>query len=74
MASVRELACGPDCIWPDREHLEPHVDWIGDSPLAHGEDEDRNDEDDMPFCLCGHPNYLTCPRWASEGLMSMEIS
>lgn len=69
---MRELACGPQCIWPNRSHLEPEIDWIGNSPLAHGESE-RNDSTGDAYCLCGHPQYLTCPRWATEGLMSSTI-
>lgn len=72
---MNELACGPDCPWPDQLHLEPRVYWIGDSPLAHGEDDERANDPvwDMPYCLCGHPHYLTCPRDATEGLMTWTI-
>lgn len=81
---VSALACGPDCMWPDRPHVEARIDWIGDWPLAHGEDEDRTvpgtggwnglyTESPDNYCLCGHPNYMTCPRWITEGIASMEI-
>lgn len=70
---MSELQCGPECMWPERQHLEPTVDWIGNAPLAHGEDENRSDEDGDAYCLCGHPNYLTCPRFLSEGILSWTI-
>ena len=72
---MSELACGPECIWPDEPHLEPRVEWLGDWPLMHGEDEERGDAPGhpTPYCLCGHPNYMTCPRWLSEGVLSMTI-
>jgi hypothetical protein len=53
-----ERPCGCPLDAPD--HLDPEPDWIGDTPIMHGE----RDEPSTSFwgapCLCGHPNYLTC--------------
>lgn len=81
---MSELQCGPECWTPDEPHAEPVIDWIGDWPLAHGESERPVPGTDVfnglytpapdAYCLCGHPNYMTCPRWISEGLASMTFS
>lgn len=79
-----ELTCGPECWCPDEVHAEPEIDWVGDMPLAHGESERAvpgsgfdygsfRGGPDM-YCLCGHPNYMTCPRWMTEGLTSWEVN
>lgn len=76
--------CSPDCPYPDQVHLAPEVDWIGDWPLTHGESERAvagtggfngvYTESPDPYCLCGHPNYLTCPAAFGEGsVMGMEV-
>lgn len=54
-------------------HREPEPDWIGNMPVEHGESDHPvpdtggwnglyTESPDM-FCLCGHPNYMTCPMW-----------
>lgn len=80
---MNELQCGPECIYPAVPHAEPIIDWIGDSPLAHGESErpvpgtggwnGLYNESPDAYCLCGHPNYLTCPRGWTEGIASWAI-
>lgn len=52
--------CGALCPWPREPHLEP-IMWDG---AGHGPRDQR--EVDRLFCLCGHPNYLTCPAWLSD--------
>ena len=66
--------CG--CDTRDAEHAEPHVDPFlglahgerdasqGDPPPYIGprvtHDLYGNEVRDDPYCLCGHPHYLTC--------------
>lgn len=80
---MADLTCGPDCPTPDATHADPEWDWIGDHPLAHGESERTvpgtggwngvYTESPDPYCLCGHPDYVTCPRRLTEGIFSLEI-
>lgn len=70
--------CEPGCPFPDQPHRAPELDWIGDTPIAHGESPHpvpgtvrlydlasdalswvQRDN----YCLCGHPDYWTCPAW-----------
>ncbi len=79
MAELR--LCGPDCQSPDVPHLDPEPDWIGDFPVMHGESDRPVPgsghylygfySGDDAYCLCGHPNYMTCPEPSS--LLGMEI-
>jgi hypothetical protein len=66
---ARQCETGSGCMYEDEEHLEPILYWIGDAPLAHGERDDE-DPEHPEHCLCGHPNYLTCP---GEGLWTMTV-
>lgn len=64
--------CGPDCAYPDLEHRAPEPDWIGDYPVMHGESDylvpdSGNWFGTDSYCLCGHPDYLTCPGWYGGG-------
>lgn len=62
--------CDPDCCVPDQPHAEPETDWIGDWPLTHGESERRDGAPGYAYsyyCLCGHPDYLTCPGAFGDG-------
>jgi hypothetical protein len=70
---MAERLCGPECCEQDKPHRDPAPDWIGDYPVIHGESDDEvpgtrrfnglyTEGPDM-WCLCGHPNYLTCPGW-----------
>lgn len=44
---------------------DPVIAWIGDVAVIHGE------RDDSEMCLCGAPDYLTCPDWiAGNGTVS----
>ena len=63
MTTVR--LCGPGCSQPNSMHAAPIVDWVGDWPISHGE----RDADQR--CLCGHPDYLTCPQVMGEGSIYM---
>lgn len=55
----------------DRTHLPPVVDWIGNTPIAHGERDGSPEQPWGPYgtggpgndppCLCGHPDYGMCP-------------
>jgi hypothetical protein len=75
--------CGPDCRFPDLEHREPELDWIGNDPVEHGESDNPvpgtggwnglYTQSPEAYCLCGHPNYLSCPRWATDGIGSWVI-
>ena len=41
------------------------IAWVGDVAVIHGE------RDDSEMCLCGAPDYLTCPDWiAGNGTVS----
>lgn len=56
--------CG--CPVDEQDHLEPEPDWIGDTPIMHGEREGSwwATLDQELFggpCLCGHPTYTLCP-------------
>ena len=56
-------------------HVDPEIDWIGNTPITHGEYERDVPGSDThvrgcfdAYCLCGHPNYLTCPKvFGDEG-------
>ena len=51
----------------DTERLpaDPVIAWIGGVAIIHGE------RDDSEMCLCGAPDYLTCPDWiAGNGTVS----
>lgn len=81
--------CGPLCQVPDEPHREPEPDWIGDVPIMHGESDHQHPDPptviDMgsgyqylqrrdAYCLCGHPEYGTCPEWwDGGGLAGMTI-
>ena len=44
---------------------DPVIAWIGGVAIIHGE------RDDSEMCLCGAPDYLTCPDWiAGNGTVS----
>lgn len=70
--------CEPDCPLPGAVHIDPAPDWIGDSPITHGESDrlvpgSRRHNGlywagpDM-YCLCGHPDFMTCPgMWRGPG-------
>lgn len=74
-----EWPCGGDCPTPALAHREPEPDWIGDMPIMHGEsDYEVPGSGFIPegygirlaieqYCLCGHPNYLSCPGWFNGG-------
>ena len=49
--------------------LKPMIDWIGSTPIHHGE---RGDLDPRhpEACLCGNPFYLECD---GPGIESMTI-
>lgn len=78
---MSERPCGPNCPTPDAPHREPEPDWIGDTPILHGESDHlvpgtggwngRFSECPDSYCLCGHPNHLTCPEPSS--LLGMAI-
>jgi hypothetical protein len=82
---VNGRLCGPECWCPDTPHREPEPDWIGDWPIMHGESEhpvpgtrrrltDYYTTGPDMYCLCGHPNHLTCPESTGEGsVLGMEI-
>lgn len=67
--------CGCPADSPD--HLDPEPDWIGDTPIMHGErdsDPVRRSLCDDPPCLCGHPNFLHCPsRWGGDGAWGGDV-
>lgn len=75
--------CEPGCPDPGEPHREPEPDWIGDEPLLHGESERpvpgtggfNGFYTVIPdaYCLCGHPNYVTCPKWLTDGIASWTI-
>lgn len=76
--------CGPDCTVPDLPHRDPEPAWIGDMPVMHGESEQHQvpgtggwnglyTASPDAYCLCGHPNYMTCPKWLSEGIAGWTI-
>jgi hypothetical protein len=78
-----ERLCGPDCCVPNEPHIDPEPDWIGNYPVMHGESERPvpgtggwngvyNASPDM-YCLCGHPNDMTCPEQISGGIGGMTI-
>ena len=48
---------------------DPVIAWVGPVAILHGE---RDDDSEM--CLCGRPEYLTCPDWlAGNGTVSSLI-
>jgi hypothetical protein len=64
-------ACGPKCPTPDLPHRDPEPEWIGNTPILHGESDwqlfDERWQSLGAYCLCGHPNYMMCPGvWAEE--------
>lgn len=80
--STTTRLCGPLCLFPDEAHLEPEPDWIGNTPVMHGESDRKHPDPgtviDMgggftyrmrrdSYCLCGHPEYFTCPAWLDGG-------
>lgn len=81
--------CGPDCPTPDEPHREPEPDWIGDYPVMHGESDHQvpGSGHDMTgwgghtyrccranYCLCGHPDYQSCPAyWNGGGIAGLTI-
>jgi hypothetical protein len=76
-----ERPCG--CPADAADHVDPEPDWIGDTPIMHGESERPAPGSshtlygypslpDM-YCLCGHPSYLTCPETWGGSVMDMEI-
>jgi hypothetical protein len=80
---VTARLCGTEWCTGDL-HREPEPDWIGDMPIIHGESEipvpgtggwnGLYTESPDHYCLCGHPNYLTCWEYATGGgIQSMTI-
>lgn len=71
--SARLCGCSLDALG----HVEPEPDWIGNWPIMHGESERPVPGTShmicgfasLPnaYCLCGHPNYLTCPEAFGDG-------
>ena len=50
---------------PRTKPVDPVIAWVGDVAVIHGE------RDDSEMCLCGAPDYLTCPDWiAGNGTVS----
>lgn len=50
--------------------LPPMIDWIGDTPVYHGERGDM-DPANPEACLCGAPVYYLCD---GPGIASMSVS
>ena len=50
---------------PRTKPVDPVIAWVGDVAVIHGE------RDDSEMCLCGAPDYLTCPDWIAE--MSISV-
>ena len=66
--------CDDHCWHPDdKPHLEPEVEWVGDMPLMHGERDVPSGDPQSEYCLCGRPNYLTCPEWITGGIATMVV-
>jgi len=58
----------PDGHWIEcvhnRVHLGSVVEWIGNTPISHGERDGSDEQPNGPYehpCLCGHPDFMTCP-------------
>jgi hypothetical protein len=64
---VKLRLCEPDCCYPNDQHIEPEPDWIGNDPVMHGESERPVPGTTEAYCLCGHPNYMTCMGWLNGG-------
>jgi hypothetical protein len=78
--------CG--CPADANNHTDPEPDWIGDTPIMHGESErpvpgsshmlyGYPSLPDM-FCLCGHPFHMSCPAYLGidgwgDGVMDLEL-
>jgi hypothetical protein len=52
----------------ESDHLVPDSGY--DYPLGDGRTVRLGIES---YCLCGHPNYFTCPEWPAGGIASMTI-
>ena len=68
----------PDGHWieceDERVHLTSIVEWIGNTPIAHGERETEKGPYEYP-CLCGHPDYLLCPAvLCGQDILNLTIS
>lgn len=72
--------CGPRCPTPDLHHGEPELTWEGDVLALHGESTRvfvrwgepgpfGGPRYDPSSCLCGHPDFETCPGWLDQGSM-----
>lgn len=69
--SARPCGCATDA--PD--HLAPDLDWIGDSPIVHGERDEPTPAGALSApCLCGHPEYLTCPETWGGGVNDLTLT
>jgi hypothetical protein len=83
---TRPCGCPADAA----DHAEIEPDWLGNVPCMHGEsDRPVPGTTNAPaayylpgpdmYCLCGHPNHLTCPGWLGlpmgwgGGLIDLEI-
>lgn len=78
-------SCGCPLNAPD--HAEPHVDPV--LYIEHGERSEMNDDplphfvpgtggserwqSPDAYCLCGHPNYLTCERLEGWGVVDLTL-
>jgi len=47
--------------------FEPTVDWIGSTPIGHGERDVPYGAADACACLCGIRDYTRCPERFSAG-------
>lgn len=51
--------------------LDPIVDWIGNTPIEHGERGHELDAENPYACLCGeYDDYLMCP---GEGIGTLTV-
>ena len=66
--------CPDTCLsLDDNPHLPPIVDWIGDTPIMHGERDVPYGHPEQGYCLCGHPWYALCPERETGSVMSMVL-
>lgn len=52
---------------PTDRIFEPTVDWIGNTPLSHGERDVPYSAADRYACLCGVRDFTYCPDEGGEG-------
>jgi hypothetical protein len=65
-------------------HREPEPDWIGDTPILHGESEYPVPGTERVicgvrcspemYCLCGHPWHRMCPGVWGDSIMDIELT